>query len=111
MVNEVYAQITRRDTGSNDARSFPDLGVGTPAARTTVEASRCELSGGLKTEKKEPCRNEFLQEIDMSAQERARIVKGIANGSDASDLGATDCWACIDISSMRSIGGSKEVEV
>ena len=29
VVNEAIAQITRRDTGSNDARSFPDLGVGT----------------------------------------------------------------------------------
>jgi hypothetical protein len=111
VANEVIAQITRRDTGSNDARSFPDLGVGTPATETIVEASRCELSGGLKTEKNEPCRNELLQEQDLCAPKRARIDKGIANGSDASDPGANDCWAGIDISSMRSIGGSKEVEV
>ena len=111
VVNEAIAQITRRDTGSNDARSFPDLGVGTPAAKTTVEAPRCEISGGLKTEDKEVCRNDIELAKEQVAQEQAIIDKGIANGSDASDLGATDCWAGIDISSMRSIGGSKEVEV
>ena len=92
-------------------RSFPDLGVGTPAAKTTVEAPRCEISGGLKTEDKEVCRNDIELAKEQVAQEQAMIDKGIAKGSDASDLGATDCWAGIDISSMRSIGGSEEVEV
>ena len=107
----MIALITRRDTGSNDARSSPDLGIETPEIETTEEASRCELGGGLKTEKNEPCRNELLQVQDLYAQERARTEKKTANGSDASGPGANDRSTGIEISSMRSIGGSKEVNV
>ena len=62
----------------------------------------------MKTEKNEACRNVLLQVQDLDAQELARINKETTNGSYASDPGTNDCRVGIEISSMRSIGGSNE---
>ena len=65
----------------------------------------------MKTEKNEACRNVLLQVQDLDAQELARINKETTNGSYASDPGTNDCRVGIEISSMRSIGGSNEENV
>ena len=55
-----FTRLEREDTGSQEIRSFPDLGVGTLATETTVEALGCELGGGLKADKIETYRNSLL---------------------------------------------------
>ena len=87
-------------------RSFPDLGVGTPASDQVVGAAGCERNTGLEAEEIKTCKNKIPADATMSAPLRVPIGDETAKQPGRSGLGNTDCWATIDIENTESVDGS-----
>ena len=105
----MIALITRRDTGSNDARSSPDLGIETPEIETTEEASRCELGGGLRPKRTKLAgmvcglhQQFMLKNGQESTRRQPRVLMHRTLVQVIAGQAGTE------ISSMRTIGGSTE---
>ena len=97
----------RVHTGPQGPVRFTDLGVGTPATETKVEAPGGEPSGGLEAEMTDKVQQDLLQKTQIAI---AKAIDDKTNNKYPTDTQPmhNDCWEGIDTTSMRTRDGPAE---